>query len=331
MKADEIARALAERAEAVCRAYLPAGRRQGAYWHVGNVHGHPGQSLYVRLTGPQAGHWTDAATSEYGDLLDLIAANRGLDFWGAVEEAHIFLRQPWPAPSPTPHEGSDTRAAARRLFAASKPMAGTLAERYLAGRGIVLPRPEPALRFHPRAWCRTTPDASPESRPALIAAVTDADGTVTGVQRTFLDPVSVGKASIATPRRALGHLRGNAVRFGASGPALVAGEGIETVLTLRMLLPGLPMVAALSAAHLGAFEPLSTLTRLYVAIEPDPAGESAFARLADRAGARGIAVRPLLSRHADLNADLLALGPDVTAAQVRRQLDPADRDRTRAA
>ena len=64
MKANDVARALAARAEAVCRAYLPAGRRAGNYWQVGNVHGHPGQSLYVRLTGPKAGHWTDYVAPE---------------------------------------------------------------------------------------------------------------------------------------------------------------------------------------------------------------------------------------------------------------------------
>ena len=41
----------------------------------------PGRSLYVRLHGPDrgpgaAGKWTDAATGEHGDLLDLIALNR---------------------------------------------------------------------------------------------------------------------------------------------------------------------------------------------------------------------------------------------------------------
>ena len=34
---DELIRALAENAESVCRAYLPAGRREGSYWIVGDL------------------------------------------------------------------------------------------------------------------------------------------------------------------------------------------------------------------------------------------------------------------------------------------------------
>ena len=79
--AHDLARRLARDPEAVCRHYLSNGRREGRYWLVGDVENTPGRSLYVRLRGPEtgkgaAGKWTDAATGEHGDLLDLIAANR---------------------------------------------------------------------------------------------------------------------------------------------------------------------------------------------------------------------------------------------------------------
>ena len=48
----EIARRLAENAEAVCRHYLPNGRREGRYWLVGNIRGAPGRSLYLLLSAP---------------------------------------------------------------------------------------------------------------------------------------------------------------------------------------------------------------------------------------------------------------------------------------
>ncbi|MEO0828845.1 MAG: DNA primase, partial [Pseudomonadota bacterium] len=71
--AADIARRLAEDAEAVCRHYLTNGRKQGRYWIVGDVQNTPGRSLYVRLTGPTsgpgaAGKWTDSATGQHGDL-----------------------------------------------------------------------------------------------------------------------------------------------------------------------------------------------------------------------------------------------------------------------
>ena len=138
-QAAELARRLARDAEAVCRYYLSNGRREGRYWLVGDVRNTPGRSLFVRLHGPDsgkgaAGKWTDAATGEHGDLLDLIALNRGLDLRDALDEARAFLRLPRPAPPPD-RPAAQRRAgspeAARRLFAMSQPIAGTLAEAYL--------------------------------------------------------------------------------------------------------------------------------------------------------------------------------------------------------
>ena len=69
MPAAAMAQLLARQAEAVCRYYLPAGRRQGRYWLVGDVHNTPGRSLFVRLSGSgsgkgAAGRWQDSASGE---------------------------------------------------------------------------------------------------------------------------------------------------------------------------------------------------------------------------------------------------------------------------
>ena len=62
--AADLARRLAQNAEAVCREYLSNGRREGVTWRVGDVDNTPGRSLMVRLTGPDsgkgaAGHWVE--------------------------------------------------------------------------------------------------------------------------------------------------------------------------------------------------------------------------------------------------------------------------------
>jgi hypothetical protein len=126
--ASELARRLAREAEAVCRHYLSHGKRAGRYWVVGDVHNTPGRSLFVRLQesakGP-AGKWTDAATGEHGDLLDVIRESLGLrDFTEVAREARRFLSLSGPHQqpaaklirSPAPAGSQD---AARRLFAAS--------------------------------------------------------------------------------------------------------------------------------------------------------------------------------------------------------------------
>jgi Toprim domain len=99
----------------------------------------------------------------------------------------------------------------------------------------------------------------------MIAAVTDLDGRITGMHRTWLAPDGFGKAPVDTPRRAMGSLLGHAVRFGTADDALAVGEGIETMLSLRCALPAMPMAAALSANHLAALLLPLTLRRLYIA------------------------------------------------------------------
>lgn len=334
-QAAELARRLARDAEAVCRHYLSNGWREGRYWLVGDVRNTPGRSLFVRLTGPDsgkgtAGKWTDAATGEHGDLLDLIALNRGLDdLRDALDEARSFLRLPQPAPAPDDaHRAlvapSGSPESARRLFAMSQPIAGTIAEAYLRARGITALHGTESLRFHPRCYYRPDPFSTTETWPALIAAVTDLAGRITGVHRTWLDPSGTGKAPIDTPRRAMGNLLGHGVRFGVADELMAAGEGIETMLSLRMALPLMPMIAALSANHLAAILFPLALRRLYIARDADPAGDGAVERLVDRAREAGIDAIVLSSALADFNDDVRQLGIGHLRAALRTLLAPED-------
>jgi phage/plasmid primase-like uncharacterized protein len=331
----DVARRLAQQAEAVCRHYLSNGLRSGRYWQVGDVANTPGQSLYVRLVGPAAGRWTDAATGEHGDLLDLIALNQNLPIKDALHEARRFLALPQPEPEPRSYVGSRActpAETARRLFAIARPIAGTIAEAYLRHRGITAVRRLTALRFLPNCFYRAHDSAPRKTGPALIAAVTDLQGQITGVQRTWLDVSGRGKAPIATPRRALGHLLGNGVRFGNPGDVLVAGEGIETVLSLKMAMPVVPMVAALSAGNLAALVLPAGLKRLHIACDADLAGLRACERLARRARAAGITVLSLHPRYGDFNDELHTYGLDTLAAGLRAQIpqevpSPLDRHR----
>jgi len=335
--AAEIARRLAREAEEVCRYYLANGRRQGRYWLVGDVENTPGRSLFVRLTGPDsgkgaAGKWTDAATGEHGDLLDLIAANRRLDTLGdTLDEARAFLRLPRPKPIPFTRQEPAPQGspeAARRLWSMSRPIHGTIAETYLRNRGITDLRNCGSIRFHPRCWYRAGEDDPPgqvrDAWPALIASVRDGEGKLTGVNRTWLAPDGRGKAPVSTPRRAMGHLLGNGVRFGAAEDILAAGEGIETMLSLRQVATTLPMIAGLSANHLAALLLPPTLRRLYLVRDDDPAGRAAVEALTTRAHQAGIEALTIDAACGDLNEDLRRLGRDALAARVRVQLAPED-------
>ena len=338
--ASELAHRLAREAEAVCRHYLSNGRREGSYWLVGDVRNTPGRSMFVRLKGQEsgrgaAGKWTDAATGEHGDLLDVIRESSGLlDFRDVADEARRFLSLPRSGPELSPKPArppaqTGSPEAARRLFAMSQPIARTLAETYLRNRGITALHEDGALRFHPRCYYRPDEDSPTETWPAMIARVTELDGRITGAHRTWLDPdgydrVRLGKAPIDTPRRAMGELLGNAVRFGVADDVLAAGEGIETMLSLRCVLPTLPMVAALSANHLAALLLPLSLRRLYLARDADTVGEAAAVTLTERAEAVGIEAIALSPRLGDFNEDLRRFGIDDLRAAVRIQLAPQD-------
>ena len=334
--ASDLAADLATHAEEVCREYLSNGKRQGSYWLVGNLDNEPGRSLFVRLTGPTtgtgaAGRWTDAATGQHGDLLDIIREScRLTDFVDVADEARRFLHLPKPPARPTTDRvASGSPDAAQRLFAMARPIKGTLAETYLAARGIADLAGTDCLRFHPTCYYRPDRHSPTETWPALIAAVTDRAGRITGAHRTWLDPdgfsrANLGRAPLDTPRRAMGRLRGGGVRFGSATDILAAGEGIETVLSVRQALPDLPAIAALSAAHLAAIDLPPALRRLYVLRDVDPAGDAAVKTLTERATGLGIDTIPLTPSREDFNEDLMAFAADGLRDHLRSQLAPED-------
>ena len=316
MNAAAIAAALGLQAEAVCRRYLPHGRRQGRYWIAGDLDGARGRSLFVRLHGPGVpGRWTDAATSEHGDLLDLIRHRTGATtLRAALAEARAFLALPATRASASGAD-YDATEAVRRLWRQCRAIDGTHAEAYLRARGLSRCR-FPALRFHPELRYR---DGTTVRRfPALVAAVTGTDESgsnraVLGVQRTWLDPRRPAKAAgVATPRKALGRIHGHAVRFGspADGAALLVGEGIETVLSVVTAVPEIDAAAALSAGSLGAFAPPAGIARLVIAADNDAEGERAAGGLARRSARAGVAATVIVPEGDDFNDDLVSLGAD---------------------
>ena len=335
---EDLVRDLAANAESVCRAYLPAGRREGSYWIVGDLQNNPGRSLFVRLTGPASGpgargKWQDAAVGLHGDLLDIIRERTGITrFPDLLAEARAHLGRPQPVIPDTPvtrkaKTPGGTPAAAARLFAASVPVARTLADTYLRARGITQGGMMSALRFHPKCWHRDEGQTKSIPRPALIAAVTDGAGALQGVHRTWLAPDGQGKAEVETQRRAMGHLLGNAVRLSPHEGILVVGEGIETMLSLSEAVPGLPVWAALSSGHLGAVLLPDGVQRLYIAIDRDPAGQRAAERLSARATEVGIECHVLEPRLGDFNDDLRANGKVALRQHLAGQIRPEDRQR----
>lgn len=336
--AREIVEQLAARTEAFCRAWFPNGRRVGNYWLMGDTTGAAGRSLSIRLRpagGRAAGKWSDYATDEFGDLIDLIEVHKNCSKREAFNEARRFLGRPDPEPDRqamidglVSGRCSDKVEAGRRLFSIGRSIIRTPAERYLRGRNIS--RFGPALAYHSRVYFR---DADDQTRqlPALLAAITSNDGAITGCARTFLDVRNDALAQIEEPKRVLGQLYGNAIRFAGSPGSedLVAGEGLETVLSVGSAFPLLSLAACLTANHLGLFDPPPQIRRLWIARDNGTAGENAAARLRARAEPMGMTVYDLVPKRDDFNSDLqedglTALRVRLTAAMRDCGVDPPD-------
>ena len=183
-------------------------------------------------------------------------------------ERRTFAAQPVP-------EKPENRASFRKAkpyWDGSIPITGTVGEIYLReARGITLPLEPTDLRFHGRVW----------GWPAMLAAIRDVDGQVTGFQVIRLRDDGRWKAGVPDPRTTHGALKGGAVRLAPAGPALMITEGIESALTTMLCDPQhRPAWAAISAGNLACLK-LPPVVRS-VTIYPDgdhptkahPAGHS---------------------------------------------------------
>jgi len=138
------------------------------------------------------------------------------------------------------------------MWARSKPLAGTLAEVYLASRGLSYEGD--ALRFYPGGR-------------AMIALITDiATGDPCGVHCTYLD-----RDGKKTGRKMHGRAGGGVVRL-SSDEAVTTGialaEGIETALAV----PFRPVWATLSAGTMERFPVLNGIEALTIFADNDASG-----------------------------------------------------------
>ena len=178
---------------------------------------------------------------------------------------------------------AEKRAAqAQRCWSEAQPIAGTVAETYLRGRGITCPLPR-TLRFHGACW------HGPTARryPALVAAVQGSG--LSAVHRTYLRLDGAGKADVDPAKAMLGATAGGAVRLSAGPGPLVAAEGIETALSLLCgLLDGpATLWAGLSTSGLRGLRLPAQAGRLTIACDGDGPGREAAHKLAERAHALG--------------------------------------------
>jgi hypothetical protein len=201
------------------------------------------------------------------------------------------------------------RRRALRLWRQAKPLAGTLAERYLVewrqiDLGALPDNGAGCLRFHPN--CPFGPGVR---RPCLVALRRD----------IFSDePVSIHRVAL-TPdgdkieRRMLGH--GGVVKLFPAGERLVVGEGIETTLAAATRITrwgGLlqPAWSAVASGVLGNLPVIPGVERLIILVDNDlnGAGQAAALRCAERWSRAGRSVVRLTPKRPGADFNDLVMG-----------------------
>jgi putative DNA primase/helicase len=203
----------------------------------------------------------------------VIDALRRRDLWHGDVETNL---RPF---TPAPNRNGEY---AMRLWDECTAAKGTLVEKYLAARGIIIPIPS-VLRFHPGL---KHPDGG--IWPAMVALVTrGTDGTPIAIHRTFLKKDGSAKAPVPRQKMMLGGCAGGAVFLAEAGAKIAVGEGIETCLSVLQE-AGIPVWAALSTSGLKALDLPTIVREVTILADLDQAGEEAALEAGRRWKAAGL-------------------------------------------
>jgi hypothetical protein len=316
MKANDIARLLARSIDSLVLDLLSAGKRKGHEWFVGSVAGEPGHSLGVHLTGAKAGIWSDFATGDSGDALDLVRAVLDVDMaealrwsrrWLGIDDGTADLPTR-PAFEPANQPVSVDPDRWRGPWDKAVPIAGTLAATYLAARGLVFEDPRGRVLRFARRRARKSEADELEYHPALLAALSDVyTGEQCGLINIYLRPDGSDRLRDQKGKTVHGRAKGAAVMlspFDEPTYGLTTCEGVET--GIAVLMSGLaPLWACGGASVLSSFPVLSGIEALTVAADADNnnAGQRAAAAAVERwrrAGRAAVIAAPPAGDWADL-------------------------------
>jgi DNA polymerase len=210
-------------------------------------------------------HYHCFACDAHGDHVDWLMMIEGM-----TRDEAMDLLENWDGSrlAPTEPKTGDMLAGAQCIWNAAKPIAGTLAIKYLEDvRRIdtTMPPDNDALRFHPHC------PFDRSQAPCLVAAYRDvASDEFAGIHRIALTPDVFTGAKVQ--RRTLGSWpMPRAIKLWPAGDHLFLGEGIETVLAAATRLGMRPAWAAGSSGNIKKF-PVLAKTRLTLLVDNDAAG-----------------------------------------------------------
>lgn len=237
--------------------------------------------------------------SASGDILTYVMDTEHLDFMGAMRwlgAADLPAVDPAERAKAAEEDAADRALAiaeARRIWNAAVPTAGTPAEVYARSRGVTMTLP-PSIRFgHVYAWRDADTGEVGPDLPAVIAAVVDGAGEITGLQRIFLARGGQEKARMQKPKRSLGRIRGGSLRLGPPATEIVVCEGPEDGWTLAQELSGRSVWVVLGTAMMPEVQYPPKVRSIVIAGQNDAPGRAAVAKAEAGLHERGYAVRTM--------------------------------------
>lgn len=234
-----------------------------------------------------------------GDVLDFVQRAYGVKLLDAIEmlDGGVLRELEQQRVVTTPK--ADWSKAALSIWNDAGPIVGTPAEAYLRSRGITMELPH-TLRF-----ARLRYPQEQGRRAALVAAVCDPAGDLTGIQRTFLTDEG-RKADVPEVKLSLGRVAGGAIQIGPPVASLVVTEGLEDGLTLAQALGRSVWVSA-GTSMLPRMELADVTRAVVIGADGDAAGEIAANKAAHAFAAVGRRVRIMRPAPGfkDFNAELI--------------------------
>jgi hypothetical protein len=300
---------LQQRIMGLIEVLCPEGSRAGAYWMARNPTRADTKagSFWVLISG-EPGVWCDEATGDgkkgsanKGDVIGLIAYVNGCSTGEALKWARDWLGLEKLAPGAIAQargeavkrdaeqdkmREAELRENQKRAFAvwlkASPSLAGTLVERYLAGRGIdlsLLPRSPGILRYDTAAWHT---DAKAKF-PCMVAGMSNGAGGILAIHRTWLAADGSGKAPVEHPRKMWPSFAGLVIPLwaGESGlganeavkkgvrETLVIVEGVEDGLSVALACPELRVWGAASLHNIANVKLPACISKVVVCADND--------------------------------------------------------------
>lgn len=255
---------------------FPSAVNTGRQLRMADVYGRAprsknGGSCILELEGEHAGDIFDFGTNEGGNAINAIAYATGL--WGkslfdkAAEYGHLTNGKANGHAAPviqSKKKGNTEKREIEDILAKCVPLSGSIAEKYLASRGLKNPN-SPDLLFCPDC----TDWKAKRGRPAIIAKLRDNDFNFVGaIHRIYLEDDGSAKASgMDNAKLTLGSHRGipAAVQLYPPNPAgeIWIAEGIETAIAASIL-RGVPVWALLGVGNFLNWRPPASVTFTHI-------------------------------------------------------------------